>query len=103
MSRSLVEAEYCSMATTISKILWLRALLHDLSMSQTQFNLLFCDNHAALHIASNPVFHERIKHIEIDCYFVHDKLKHGTIKTSYVSTDLQLDGIFTKPIWKTLL
>ena len=57
-----------------------------------------CDNQAAIHIASNMVFHERIKHIEIDCHFVCKKIQLGLISTRYVKTGEQLDDIFTKAL-----
>ena len=50
-----------------------------------------------MHIASNPVFHERTKHIEIDYNFVCEKIQLGLISTRYVKIGEQLGDIFIKP------
>jgi hypothetical protein len=58
------------MATACLEITWLRYILDDLKVIQEKPTILNCDNEAALHIAANPVSHERTKHIEIDCHIV---------------------------------
>lgn len=98
VSRSSAEAEYRALAATTSEIVWLTQLLTDLQVQMTTPALIFCDNEVVVHIASNPVFHERTKHIEIDSHFLRDKLVQGAIKLLPVQTQSQPADVFTKPL-----
>ncbi|XP_021758525.1 uncharacterized protein LOC110723478 [Chenopodium quinoa] len=68
------EAEFCSMSKTTDELKWLKALLLSLGVAHPRAMSLFCDSQSALYIARNPVFHERTKHIEVDCYYVRDAI-----------------------------
>ena len=86
------------MTQSACEIIWLHQLLAEVGIKTSVPAKLWCDNQAALHIASNPVFNERTKHIEIDCHFVHEKIQLGLISIGYVETREQLGDIFTKAL-----
>lgn len=100
VSNSSAEAEYRSMSELARELKWLKALLSDFGIVHDKPMTVFCDNQAALHISSNPVFHERTKHIEKDCHLVRDEIVKGNIDASHVSTTIQLADILTKALGK---
>ena len=72
VSRSSAEAEYRAMVLV--------------KFEETTQMTLICDNQAALYFPSNPVFHERTKHIEVDCHFIQQKIESGNIITSFIDS-----------------
>ncbi|XP_024006627.1 uncharacterized protein LOC112083125 [Eutrema salsugineum] len=103
VSCSSTEAEYRAMSFTTRELKWNRAILSSLGISHTQAMHLHCDSKSALHIAANPVFHERIKHLENDCHFLRDEIQNGSLTTSHISTTEQLADIFTKALGSSQL
>lgn len=96
VSKSNTEAEYRCLALVTAKVYWLRMLLCELTISLASPPVIWCDNISAIQLASNPIFHARSKHIEVDYHFVREKVNNQDIVIRHLPTSLQLADIFTK-------
>ena len=95
VSSSSAEAEYRAVANTVAESTWLR---HPLRRA----TLVYCDNISAVYMSSNPVQHQRTKHIEIDLHFVRDRVALGDVRVLHVPTTSQYANIFTKGLPSTV-
>lgn len=82
------------MASSVNEIVWLCLLLHEVSASQTRPTPLYYDNQVARHIANKPIYHERTKHFEMDCYFVREHIESHEVVTCSISTTEQVVDIY---------
>jgi hypothetical protein len=96
VSRSSAEAEYRAVANGVAEATWLRQLLLELQCPPRRATLVYCDNVSAVYLSSNPVQHQRTKHVEIDLHFVREKVALGHVRVLHVPTTSQYADIFTK-------
>lgn len=69
ITKTNVESNDKVMAEIITKMTWIRVILENLGVPLNNPMLM---NRAATHIASNHIFYERTKHVEVDCHYIHD-------------------------------
>nr|GEW56808.1 hypothetical protein [Tanacetum cinerariifolium] len=96
LSQSSAEAEYRGVANVVAETAWIRNLLLEFHASLTTATLVYCDNVSAVYLSTNPVQHQRTKHIEIDIHFVRDYVASGQVRVLHVPSRLQYADIFTK-------
>jgi len=70
-------------------------LFRELQLRDVTQITLIRNNQVALHVSSNPIFHERTKHVEINCHFIREKIVSRDIKIEFVESNDQLADIFT--------
>lgn len=98
VSHSSTEAEYRAHMSTVCELQQLTYLLRDLCLSFITPALLYCDSQSARHVATNFSFHERTKHIDIDCHVVREKLQAHLFHLLPVPSSSQLADMLIKSL-----
>lgn len=99
MSLFSTEAEYLSLARTAVELAWLRQLLKDIGIFLLFPPLVWCHYINALHLAFNPIFHHRSKHIEIHYHFILERVVHHYLLLRIVPSEGQLLIFLPKVSW----
>ena len=100
VSRSSTEAEYKAIANATAELMWIQSLLKELKISCPPTARIWCDNIGATYLTANPVFHGRVKHVEIDFHFVRERVARKLLDVRVISTNDQIADGFTKALTK---
>ena len=96
VSKSSTEAEFHAMSKGIDEVMWIKHMLDDLQIPYHKPIILRCDNKSVISIAHDQVYHDRMKHVNIDRFYIQEQLEQGLLKTEHVISEEQCADIFTK-------
>lgn len=82
IARSSTEAKYRAVADTFAELIWLRYLLFEIRVPHPMTSQLWCDNAGVVYLMANPIFHAKMKHIEVDFQFVQAWLERVILMSS---------------------
>lgn len=101
VARSSPKAEYKSLANTTLEIIWVQTLIWELGFSLFLAPIIWYDNLRATLLTTNPIYHCRTKHMDIDFHFLCDRVVSKTLSVEFCISEDQLAYIFTKPLVST--
>ncbi|GJW10281.1 ribonuclease H-like domain-containing protein [Tanacetum coccineum] len=91
------------LSLVVAETAWIRNLLLELHTPLSTATLVYCDNVSVVYLSTNPVQHQRTKHIEIDIHFVREYVASGQVRVLHVPSRFQYDDIIcTKGLPTTL-
>ncbi|KAF5458399.1 hypothetical protein F2P56_022429 [Juglans regia] len=96
VARFSTEVEYRALAMVIAELYWVRMLLKNLHITIPTTPTIWRDNSGAIALASNPVFHNRTKHIKVDFHFIREKIANKDISLQFLGSSDQQADVFTK-------
>ncbi|CAA0823451.1 cysteine-rich RLK (RECEPTOR-like protein kinase) 8 [Striga hermonthica] len=94
---STTEAEYVAVTEAAKELVWLQNFLNELGRPQEDV-ALYSDSQSAIHLAKNPAFHSRTKHIEVKYHFIRQLLEKKVLQLKKVPGERNPVDVLTKVI-----
>ncbi|KAA3486489.1 Copia protein [Gossypium australe] len=90
--------EYRSLANATSELTLFHSLLDEIGVKLKSTLVIWCDNSSTMSLATNPVLHAHVKHVELDLHFVQDKVLSGQLQVNYMHGNDQIANALIKPL-----
>lgn len=97
---SSCEEEYNAAKEAVKEVVWLQHVLTELSLFLKSSTALKCDNHGAIQLYYNHVYHSKTKHLDLDAHYIQGLIVDGILSLEYCPTEQQTTDIFTKSLTK---
>ena len=97
MALSTAEADVAACSASCEAV-WLWKLLSDIFDLKLDATCIYCDNQSCVKLSKNPVFDEKLKHIEIKYHYIRNMVQRGVVKLQYVVTNEHIADVFMKPL-----
>lgn len=95
---SSTESEFISLSEACREAIWIRKLLTDMMVPQTNATTIFEDNQGCLRMMDEGKFSNRTKHIDTKLYFIKHHIDKRDIICEYCPTQEMLADMLTKPL-----
>jgi hypothetical protein len=96
ISRSSAEVDYRVVVNGVAKACWLRQLLQELHAPLMKSTLVYYNNVSTVYVSTNPIQHQRMKHVKINLHFLREHVAIGDVRILHVPTTSQFTGILMK-------
>ena len=96
---STCEAEYRSISAAAQERKYLIVLMKDMLNNEINYTFtLYCDSQCGIVLWKKPIYHQRLKHIDIRFPFIRNELEKGTLRLFPIASEENRADIFTKPV-----
>ena len=94
---STTEVEYVVATEASKKMIWLQRFMEELGKKQEN-SRLYCDSESVIHLAKNPTFYSKTKHIQLRYHFIQFDLEDGHLKLKRIYTSQNPTNMLTKGV-----
>lgn len=98
---SSMEAEYVALSEACREVVWLRRLLEEVQLKQTDATVIYEDNRSCIDFIGIERQSRQSKHIDTRMCFARDLVEKGTVRILYCPSEEMKADILTKPLGGT--
>ena len=95
---STTEAEFVAAVHAGKEVVWFHQFLAELGYTFNSPSILQIDNQSAISVAKNPEHHSRMKHLNLQFFWLHNEVVGGTLSPLFIPTTNMTADLLIKPL-----